>query len=103
MDKLSMYKAGMFKFPVPPVTTAAWRAADWISYINLCGQWLPGQAVVDVELKTHTDRIKPNGCTANTATIRTAAPYHAAYGYDAGPAAWCALHYLCRLGGWEIW
>lgn len=39
-QKLRLYKAGSYKFNVPPVCHASWTDRDWINYIDANGGWI---------------------------------------------------------------
>jgi len=39
-QKLKLYDQGQYKFPVPPVSTALWTTSDWITFIDLNGEWV---------------------------------------------------------------
>lgn len=39
MTKLEAYRAGLYRFPVPSVTTAHWTEQDWINFVDIAGIW----------------------------------------------------------------
>lgn len=39
-DKIKLYRAGKYRMPVPPVTTALWNESDWIRFIDNKGEWI---------------------------------------------------------------
>jgi hypothetical protein len=39
-EKLTKYRAGLYKMPVPPVCTILWIEENWIEYIDREGVWL---------------------------------------------------------------
>lgn len=38
-EKESLYDAGKYSCPPPPVHTTCWSRASWISFIDSCGVW----------------------------------------------------------------
>lgn len=38
-QKVEMYKAGTYKFEVPPVCTVPWDVDSWIRFIDACDGW----------------------------------------------------------------
>lgn len=37
--KKALYKAGKYRFKVPPVSTGMWNDEDWIRYVDSSGGW----------------------------------------------------------------
>ena len=39
-QKVTLYRAGKYKFKAPPVCTALWDEGAWINWISACNGWL---------------------------------------------------------------
>jgi len=39
-QKVTMYRAGQYRFKCPPVCTAFWDTDSWIKWIDACGAWV---------------------------------------------------------------
>jgi len=39
-QKLTRFRAGLYKFPPPPISHAYWGEDRWVDYIDAYGEWL---------------------------------------------------------------
>lgn len=47
LDKLNLFKRGLFRIPAPPVSTYHWSDTDWIKYIDRDGSWEAGKTPLE--------------------------------------------------------
>lgn len=40
-EKVKLFREGLYRMPVPPVTTELWSEKNWIDFIDSQGEWNP--------------------------------------------------------------